>query len=239
MGNEILAAQPNAMELIDGQPRVRDTALAEWLEFAEPRAIRKIIARWSRVPTDPTQAPVIAPIYRDTVSRQFTGKGASRLNTINEAWLSEEEALFIAAKSETKKAVAVTRRVIAEFMRLRHESARPALPAPAQPEQATPYPQSRVPAHLIEPLEACAALASKIQSSALAMACVRAQSDRTRESVSQLLVALADEQARWAKLYVQRADAVAQARVWIPTIVILVARLVQALDGADSERAQA
>ena len=82
-------------------------------------------------------------------------------------------------------------------------------------------------------------MASQMQSSPLALACVRAQSDRTRESVSHLLVALADEQSRWAKLYVQRADSVAHARVWIPTIVILVARLVQALDGADSECAQA
>jgi hypothetical protein len=232
MGDEIIARDPNAVELIEGQPRVRDTALAQWLEFSEPRAIRKIIARWSRVPPGSTEPP-IAPHYRDTVSRQPTNQGGSRLITINEAWLSEEEALFIAAKSETRKAVAVTKRVIAEFMRHRREltPAVPALPAGSG--------SGSVPAHLVEPLEWCSTLAARTNSAQLALAVSHARATPTPEALNRVLLTLADEQTRWIKARVNQPEFFKHATTWIPTIAIAVSRLCVAIDQGATRDEQA
>jgi hypothetical protein len=103
----------------DDAPRIRDIDLAERLGFEQPRMIRKTIARH-------VAAGNISPSCRSTVERQPVGpKGKSsgeREYTVNEYWLTEEEALFVATQSETKRAVFITKVMIAVFVAVRRKS---------------------------------------------------------------------------------------------------------------------
>ncbi len=87
----------------DGEPRVRDVDLAAFLGFAEPRAIRKLIARHSAMLGT-----------RDTVSR-VVGKG----NQVEEQWLTEHQATYIIAKCETPIANNILQRVVEVFVAAR------------------------------------------------------------------------------------------------------------------------
>ncbi len=132
-GAQIIAARAAEMDwtltrLSDNDvPRIRDIDLAERLGFEQPRMIRKIIARH-------VAAGNISPIGRSTVERSFSGRGRKALHEIevNEYWLSQEEALFITTQSETKRAVFVTKVMIAVFTAVMHSAQKPAgLPAEA------------------------------------------------------------------------------------------------------------
>lgn len=92
----------------DDVPRIRDIDLAERLGFGQPRMIRKMIARH-------VAAGNIGPQSRSTVERQRTRHGGEREYTVPEYWLTLEEALFITTQSETKRAVFVTKIMIAVF----------------------------------------------------------------------------------------------------------------------------
>lgn len=92
----------------DSEPRMRDLDLAARLGNSRPRDIRPLIARWE---------PEIGPILsRETVSRGLCrGKTATEV-TVIEYWLTEAQALFIAAKSETKGATAILKDMIRVYM---------------------------------------------------------------------------------------------------------------------------
>lgn len=91
----------------DEELRVRDLDLAQWLEFADPLTVRKLIRRHA-------EAGNINPVaVFATVAKTSGGRPA------REFWLSEEDALFVATQSETAKAVKVTKEMIRVFARAR------------------------------------------------------------------------------------------------------------------------
>lgn len=94
----------------DDEPRMRDVALAERLGFKEVRAVRKLIKRLA----DDGKMPGIH--VRDTVSRTSMPRGGEREVKVTEYWLTEAEALYLAAKSETDAADAMLREMIRVYM---------------------------------------------------------------------------------------------------------------------------
>lgn len=89
----------------DDTPRVLDLDLAERLGYERPRAIRDLIARLAEGGNLNDSA--IRRIVRQTAA------GGGRPAT--EYWLTEEQALFVTAKSETPKANAMLGEVIRVF----------------------------------------------------------------------------------------------------------------------------
>lgn len=88
------------------EPLAKDLDVARWLEYRRERDIRQIIERY----TDEL----------GEVSRHRTAKPGSRGGRPEEGYLlTEEQALFIAAKSETPKATQVLKAMIAVFLRAR------------------------------------------------------------------------------------------------------------------------
>lgn len=115
------------------EDRIRDVDLAERLGFERPRKIREVIARH-------VSSENISPIMRPTVGRVIAGKGAQHDRTVNEYWLTLEEALFVTTQSETKRAVLVTKLMIAVFAavlrgQIEVSVKRPASPASFSPEE--------------------------------------------------------------------------------------------------------
>lgn len=98
------------------EPRIRDLDAAERLGFARPRKIREIIARiW----------PNFAGLYvRPTVGRTSMPNGGVRIDTTNEAWLTEAQLLKVIARSETPIAEAILDEMIAVYMAVRRGFAR-------------------------------------------------------------------------------------------------------------------
>lgn len=92
----------------DDVPRIRDIDLAERLGFERLRKIREIIERQISLGN-------ISPYVRPTVGRTSMPNGGKRETQVNEYWLTLEEALFITTQSETKRAVFVTKVMIAVF----------------------------------------------------------------------------------------------------------------------------
>lgn len=113
-GVQVIAARAAEMDWTltrlsdDDAPRIRDVDLAERLGFGQPRDIRKVIARHVALEN-------ISPVSRAMVARQRTKHGGEREYTVAEYWLTEEEALFITTQSETKRAVFITKVMIAVF----------------------------------------------------------------------------------------------------------------------------
>lgn len=91
---------------IDSCPRVHDLRLAEVLGFAEPRAIRKIIAR--NLPELETHGP-----SGRRVPMVKIGSGAMR--QVTEYWLNEAQAILITMFSRTEKAAEARRDIIAVY----------------------------------------------------------------------------------------------------------------------------
>lgn len=92
----------------EDRPLVLDLSLAEKLGFERPRKIRELIKRWE------SELGEVCP----TVGQ--TSEKGGRPST--EYWLTEEQALFIVAKSETPKAVEILRFVIDVFLKARRGS---------------------------------------------------------------------------------------------------------------------
>ena len=92
----------------DGEPKARDLDIAVKLGYERPRKIRDLIERW---------AQDLGPLdMRPTVGRIKLRPGVTRPATGEEAWLTEAQALFIAAKSDTPAAANVLREIIHVFM---------------------------------------------------------------------------------------------------------------------------
>ncbi len=86
------------------EPRVRDLDLAERLGYERPRKIRELIARLEE------QGKIGEVSRRPTVGLRGFAEGI-----IEEAWLTEEQALLVTTQSETPKAWEVTREVLQVF----------------------------------------------------------------------------------------------------------------------------
>src|SRR5580658_9223292 len=95
--------QPNQRE-----PLAKDLDAGRWLEFGRPRDIRPLIKRYAA-----DLGPLLRPDLRDTVSRKSRGRQE------NPYYLTEEQVLFLAAKSETPKATQVLKTLIAVFLERR------------------------------------------------------------------------------------------------------------------------
>jgi len=152
-GSEAMMLGDTALTVMEGEPRARDLDLARWLEFKDPHKIRKLIERWSRVPEGSTEPPVISPVSNPATVARFTKSGKPRGEVASvEYWLSEPEAIFILSKSETPKAVAVTKAVIAVFMAARRGLLTPPVPP------ALPAPESSPRDELLDEIETIAAI---------------------------------------------------------------------------------
>lgn len=113
VGDDAFVARIDAHEVHlstpGGTPRTRDLDLAAWLGFERPRNIRKLIRRME------AEGKLTGIDWRSTVGRQSTGNGASREFAVTEAWLTREQALLVAAQSDTPQAWAVVRMMARVF----------------------------------------------------------------------------------------------------------------------------
>lgn len=82
--------------------RIRDVDLARWLEFDQPRDIRKLIGRMVLAKR------LRGVCVRATVERAPMPTGGVREYQVEEYWLTREQALLVATQSKTRKAWAVT-----------------------------------------------------------------------------------------------------------------------------------
>ncbi len=119
------------LDVADGL-RIRDLDLARCLEYDRPRKIRDLIDRWG---------PELGHLeQRPTVGRYEIRPGIEHSQDVTEYWLTEEQALFIAAKSGTRVAVRLLRGVIRIFVLARRGllGDRDVKPAPALPAGPLP-----------------------------------------------------------------------------------------------------
>ncbi|MGF7174668.1 hypothetical protein [Azospirillum doebereinerae] len=122
------SATDDEIVAIDGEARIRDLTLGRDLEFDRPRDIRKLIERH------------IEPLRQfgtcATVARVVRG------NAVTEYLLNRNQAIFIAAKSETPKA---TELVIGVIKKL--DAYEKGLIAPAAPAKGLTLAERRVQVH--------------------------------------------------------------------------------------------
>lgn len=97
----------------DPAHRILDVELARKLGFSKPRDIRELIARHA----ESGDLPLIH--VRPTVRRTSMPRGGERETTVNEYWLTLEEALFVTAKSDTKTANEILKAIIKVFLTAR------------------------------------------------------------------------------------------------------------------------
>lgn len=91
------------------EPRMRDIDLAERLKYAQPRMIRKLIARLIEC------GDLVDVCERYTVARSQTPTGGEREYKVREYRLTEAQSLFVTTRSETKESTAMTMEVIRVF----------------------------------------------------------------------------------------------------------------------------
>jgi hypothetical protein len=90
----------------DGQPRVRDLELAEHLGYERARTIRDLVTRLVR-----------DGFLNESELRRIVQQ--SRGRPANEFWLTEEQALIVAARSDTSTAVTTLKELVAVFISVR------------------------------------------------------------------------------------------------------------------------
>lgn len=110
MSNMILHEGGLEFHATDGEPRIRDLDLAKKLGYQDIHKIRTLIAK------NRNDLGFIA------TAAENHGGGRGRPGI--EYWLTEEQALFVVAKSETPKATAILKLVIAAFVAVRRQIAR-------------------------------------------------------------------------------------------------------------------
>jgi hypothetical protein len=93
-----LALKQGTRVFDDGVARVRDIDLAVFLEYTQPRDIRKRIKR------ELGALEEFGVVWRATVARQDSGQHGGIRSDTEEFWLNKKQALFIAARGETTKA---------------------------------------------------------------------------------------------------------------------------------------
>jgi hypothetical protein len=109
----------------DIEPRIRDEELGRRLGFKSPRDVRKIIERM-------VDAQKLSAVRVCATASQTSGGRPGR-----EFWLTEAQALKVAAKSETEPADAILDEMIHVFMLARRGQLPPA-PAPLAPPPQMP-----------------------------------------------------------------------------------------------------
>lgn len=118
--NQITILPDVRLSEIDGEPRARDTDIAQRLGFERPRDIRKLIERkMQEMQTFGTCA---------TVARVVRG------NAVTEYWLNEEQALLIASVSDAERAPEVRAMLIRVFVAFRRGHLAPVV-KPAGPAE--------------------------------------------------------------------------------------------------------
>ena len=103
--HNVYATLAVSFDFEDGEPRVRDTDLGKFLGMAQPRNIRSLIAS-----------------YSDTLGRRTERVRLSdnrNGQVLNEEFLTEEQTVFITAKSGTATANAILKKVIGIFIEAR------------------------------------------------------------------------------------------------------------------------
>jgi hypothetical protein len=105
--NSVIASSLPAIELaeFDGEPCARDTDIGERLGFERPRDIRKLIER--------NLAEIEAFGVCATVARTSDERGG---RPATEYWLTEEQALLVASKSDAPNAAQVRHMLIKVFV---------------------------------------------------------------------------------------------------------------------------
>lgn len=93
----------------DGVPRIRDVDLAERLGYGRPADIRELVRRL-------IASKKLNEIALIRTVRKSGGRPAE------EFWLTEEQALFVAARSETPRAVLILKAIIDVFMAARRDA---------------------------------------------------------------------------------------------------------------------
>lgn len=97
----------------DSEPLIRDVDLGARLKFGRPRDIRPLIERMEG------DGRIGQVHVRDAVSRTSMPRGGFREEVVKEYWLTEAQALKVAAKSETDVADALLDEMIAVYMAAR------------------------------------------------------------------------------------------------------------------------
>lgn len=123
MKNEIV---PLTVIDLDGDPRVRDTDLAERLGFERPRVIRELIQRNIEEIEGFGRAPC-----RTALVEQAMPRGGMKAVEVHEYWLNEEQALLVSILSKAPNAPAVRAMLIRVFVAWRRgniDKPKPVLP---------------------------------------------------------------------------------------------------------------
>ncbi len=93
----------------EDEPRMLDTDLAEQLGYERPRDIRKLIRRMLE------EGKIAGVHVRATVARTSMPRGGEREETVEEYWLTEEQALLVTTQSETPHAWERTKMLVRVF----------------------------------------------------------------------------------------------------------------------------
>lgn len=88
------------------EPRIRDVELGEWLGYSRPRNLRRLVKQFAE------NGDLPGILKRSATERFRTRHGGERPATVEEFYLTEEEALFIAAKSDTARGSIVLKELI-------------------------------------------------------------------------------------------------------------------------------
>lgn len=96
-----------SVAIINGVPMARDTDLAVAMGYASPYKIRELIGRYA-------DGNGLGEVFATVGKTSAKGGRPSK-----ECWLTEAQALFIAAKSDTDKAVEILNTVIRVFISAR------------------------------------------------------------------------------------------------------------------------
>lgn len=94
------------------EPRIRDVVLAEALGYAQARDIRKLIRRFERNLPGLSMRATVARIEK-RVGKRVIGYEE---RPVTEYFLTEAQAIFIAAKSDTPRANQLLQKIIVAFL---------------------------------------------------------------------------------------------------------------------------
>lgn len=124
---QVVVFKGHEFRVLDGEPRVQDLKLAEWLGFGRHLKIRDLIKHMK-----------MTGIIND--SEVFTVRGITSSaggRPATEFWLTETGALLLATKSETPNAIALTREIVETFVAVRRHTTEQKSPSAEALEVAT------------------------------------------------------------------------------------------------------
>lgn len=101
------------------EPRVRDVDLAERLAYDRPRKIRDLIKQMI------DEREITGVHVRPAQGRTSMPRGGERTTTVDEYWLTEEQAMLVASRSNTLAAADVRRTLVRVFIAYRRGTLAP------------------------------------------------------------------------------------------------------------------